>query len=284
MISKKILIYILAFLTFVGCTAESSETETIFVSIAPLKGIVGEIVGDDFNIEVLVPSGASPESFEPTPKQFIALNKAQFVFSVGLIDFEHTLLTKIDDRSKVIDLSRGIEIIAGSCSHNHGKHAHHSHGVDPHIWSSPQSLKIMAENAFEAICAVYPDSAKYKASYQALTECIDSLDKSVSAICETARNRYFVIYHPALTYLARDYGLEQVSIEHEGKEPSARYLAEIIARARKDGIRRVFYQSQFPKNVVETVARDIGATPVEIDPLSEDVFNNIEYITRLITE
>ena len=96
------------------------------------------IVGDDFKIEVLVPPGASPETFEPTPRQFVELNKAQLIFNVGLIDFETTLLGKVGDQAKVVNLSRGIDLIAGSCSLGHHGHDHgHAHGVDPHVWTSP---------------------------------------------------------------------------------------------------------------------------------------------------
>ncbi len=277
-------IYIILLLYSAGCTGSRKDSDrTIFVSIAPLKCIVHEIVGEDFDIEILVPSGASPESFEPTPKQFIALNSARLVFNVGLIDFERNLMSKISDPQKITDLSQGIELIAGSCSHNHHGHGCR-HGIDPHIWSSPQTLKIMARNAYEAIHKAYPDSVKYETAYIRLNERLEILDKRVSDMCANARNKYFIIYHPALTYFARDYGIEQVAIEHEGKEPSVKRLSDIIDKARRDNIGKVFYQTQFPRTVVETVASDIDAEPTEIDPLKEDVFENIESIARLITE
>lgn len=261
----------------------SNDKEKIFVSIAPLYQLVEGITGNDFDIEILVPAGASPESFEPTPRQFIALNGAKAVFAVGLIDFERNLLSKIEQQSKVIDLSQGIDLIAGSCSHNH--HGHHcAHGVDPHIWTSPVALKAMARSVYNAIATAYPDSVKYTANYQKLEARLDSLDSSVRTLCDNARVRQFIIYHPALTYLARDYGLEQVSIEHEGKEPSAKRLAGIIANARTKGIKRIFYQSTYPRSSVEVIADDIGAEAVEIDPLHEDIFANIVKMTRLITE
>lgn len=261
----------------------SDDKEKIFVSIAPLYQLVEGITGNDFDIEILVPAGASPESFEPTPRQFIALNGAKAVFAVGLIDFERNLLSKIEQQSKVIDLSQGIDLIAGSCSHNH--HGHHcAHGVDPHIWTSPVALKAMARSVYNAIATAYPDSVKYTANYQKLEARLNSLDSSVRTLCDNARVRQFIIYHPALTYLARDYGLEQVSIEHEGKEPSAKRLAGIIANARTKGINRIFYQSTYPRSSVEVIADDIGAEAVEIDPLHEDIFANIVKMTRLITE
>ena len=105
------------------------EEEMLYVSILPLKSSVGGIVGDDFDVRVLVPAGASPETFDSTPRHFVDLNRARLSFNVGLIDFETTLLGKIEARDKVVDLSRGIDLIAGSCSHAHNKVAR---GPSPH--------------------------------------------------------------------------------------------------------------------------------------------------------
>lgn len=275
-------IYIALSVSCVGNKNKSNE-KVIYVSIAPIKPIVEAIVGDDFKVEVLVPAGASPESFEPTPKQFIAMNKAQIVLGTGLLDFEQQLLKRIHNQSKIVDLSHGIVTISGSCSHtHHGKHCHH--GVDPHIWCSPKSLSIMARNAHNAIVAVMPDSLHYTTAYNALNERITALDKEVAELANNASLPYFIIYHPALTYLARDYGLEQVAIENDGKEASAKRIAQIISKARTDGIKSVFYQSEFPESSVKIVCEDIGANAVEINPLAEDIFTNIRKITRLITE
>lgn len=263
-------------------TAKQNE-RTMYVSIAPIKYIVDAIVGDDFDVEVLVPAGASPETFEPTPKQFISLNNSRLIFGTGLLDFEKNLLEKVQGHKKVVDLSKGIETIAGSCSHtHHGKHC--THGIDPHIWCAPKELMVMAENAFEAIRTAMPDSVKYEARYDALCQKLLDLDEEVGEMCRCSANQYFIIYHPALTYLARDYGLQQVAIENEGKEASAKHLAGIIDKARKDGVKRVFYQSQFPRSSVEIVCEDIGAEAVEINPLAEDVIDNIREIAFLITE
>ena len=256
---------------------------TMYVTIAPLTEVVATITGGDFAVEVLVPAGASPETFEPTPRQVIALNSTQAVFAVGLLDFERALTSRIADASKVVDLSRGIEPIAGSCAHEHHGHRH-AHGIDPHVWTSPRQLLTMTDNAYEAIRELYPDSVKYRSNYLVYRDKLRHLDAWCANTCAACRQRCFVVFHPALTYFARDYGIEQIAVEHEGKEPSARQLGEVIERARQSGVRRVFYQSQFPRSTVETVASDIGAECVEIDPLAADVTDNIMRITRLITE
>ncbi len=264
-----------------GVKSSAGGEETIYVSISPLKAIAEAIVGEDYPIAVLVPKGASPETFEPTPKQFVALNRAQLILNVGQIDFELTLLQKVERQEKVVDLSKGVELIAGSCSHSHAGHRH-THGIDPHIWTSPRELQTMARNAYEAIRALHPDSAKYEENYLRLDYRLKQLDRETGEKLSKHGVRYFLIYHPALTYYARAYGIEQLAIEHEGKEPSARRLAELIDRARKDGIRRVFYQSQFPASSVEIIARDLGGQAVAIDPLAEDLIENIERMTALI--
>lgn len=281
---RKIYIALLIAIVCGGCTSpRQTDGEPLYVSILPLRSLVQGIVGDDFDIEVLVPPGASPETFEPTPRQFVGLNKARMVFNVGLIDFENTLLAKVEDQEKVVNLSRGIELIAGTCSH--GSHGHtHTHGIDPHVWTSPRALQKMAENAYEAIRKAYPDSVKYETNYRLLQQELKALDERTAARIAASDVEYFIIYHPALTYYARDYGLRQIAIEADGKEPSAKQLTQIIRQAREDGVRRILYQSQFPASAVEVIARDIDAQYVEVDPLREDVIANIEEITGIITQ
>lgn len=290
----KFLLAALAALGLGACSTQLQNQEPrCFVSILPLKYIVEEIVGQDLQINVLVPAGASPETFEPTPRQFVDLNKALLIFNVGLIDFETSLINKIQDQTKVVNLSRGIDLIEGCCSH--GKHPlqpdsaenrtkPHAHGIDPHVWTSPKALQIMAKNAFEAIEAQFPDSTKYRENYLNLIEKLKSLDRQTHDKIIRSGVKYFIVYHPALTYYARDYGIRQVAIEADGKDPSARQIGEIIRNARNDGVNKIFYQNQFPKSVVEIIARDIDARYIEIDPLAEQVIENINHITDLITQ
>lgn len=279
---KRYLIYIAALLLAVGCTTPPPQpTEpTIYVSIAPLRSLVEAITEQDFPVEVLVPAGASPENFELTPKQYIALNEAQWIFSTGLITFETTLLHKLPEEARIIDLSRGIKPIAGTCSHHHHGHAH---GVDPHTWTSPRALQLMSRTIYEAIHNEHPDSVRYTQNFNRLQERLEALDRAIEAQITASGVEQFIVYHPALTYYARDYGLRQISIEEEGKEPSAKRLAELIRTARAEGIRTVLVQHQFPRSSVEAVANDMEAEVVEFDPLAENVIENIAHITNLIT-
>ena len=295
-------------LLFVGCAERKVTVENrAVVSIAPLKPLVESILGDDFEISVLVPQGASPETFEPTPKQLREVETARFVFGTGLLEFEQELLHRIARNEQIINLSQGIDIIAGTCSHAHHTHSaecqhhhdnhhhdnhhhdnhhhdNHAQGVDPHIWCSPKSLGKMAENIHNAIALEMPDSTKYEDRYTTLCIKLLELNEEVAEMCHQSPCNIFVIYHPALTYLARDYGLTQIAVEMEGKEPSAKHLARIIEQARNAGVKHILYQSEFPASSVEVICKDINANAVEINPLDEDIFTNIRHIVTLITE
>ncbi len=290
MTSIKTLVIALISLLFAACSNNITTVENCaVVSIAPIKPLVESILGDDFEVIVLVPQGASPETFEPTSKQLQKVESARFVFGTGLLEFEQELLHRVARKEQIVNLSQGIDVIAGSCSHAHHSHAHnhscgHAHGVDPHIWCSPKSLIKMSQNIYSAIITEMPDSMKYKMAYNDLIIKLSDLHKTVADKCSPKLNTAFMIYHPALTYLARDYGLKQIAIENEGKEPSAKHIANIIEQARQKGIKHIFYQSEFPASSVEIICKDIDATAVEINLLAEDIVENIDHIVTLITE
>jgi zinc transport system substrate-binding protein len=142
----------------------------------------------------------------------------------------------------------------------------------------------MTDNAYKAISADMPDSLHYAENYNKLCVKVLELEEEVAEIFHSGKQSAFIIYHPALTYLARDYDLKQIAIEEHGKEPSVRRIGEIIEYARKEGIKRVLYQSELPASSVEVICKDSGAQAVEINPLAEDIFANIRTITTLIAE
>lgn len=254
---------------------------TVVATIEPVRFLIDNITGGDLKVVTLVPPGASPETYEPTASQIIAAEKAALVFTTGLIDFEKALLGRLPDKARFVDLGKGIETIEGACSHIHGAEGH-SHGVDPHIWMSPRALVRMAANAYERIAALYPDSVSWAGNYARLDSTLRALDRQTGEKIAASGVRSFVIFHPGLTYFARDYGLRQIALEHEGKEPSARQLRGAIEEARSEGIGKVFYQSEFPLHTVEVAAAGIGAEPVLIDILGYDVAANISTVTDLI--
>lgn len=259
-----------------------SSRQLIIASIPPIKYIVDEITGKSIDVEVLLPDGASPETYELTAKQMNDMTSANAVLTTGLIDFETSLVGKLTT-NHIISLSVGVNLIEGHCSHNHN-HSHHGHGTDPHIWTSPKQLRIMAENAYDALSLLYPDSTNFSTNYKQLQDKINDLDQYVAAKIKSSGRKSFLIYHPAMTYYSADYGIEQISIEDDGKEPSATHLKNIITRAKTEGLTKILYQAQFSASTTKTIAKDINGESVIINPLDEDIIANTIKITDIITE
>lgn len=281
---KKLTLLFLGLMLLMGCQTAQKSTpeETIYVTIAPLKGMVEKIVGPDYPIEVLVPAGSSPESYEPTARQIADLKRAPLILTIGWLDFEKNLLRDFEGSDRVVKLCRGIRPIVGSCSHHTSQGRHRHIGYDPHIWTSPRELQKISERTFKAIQKLHPDSTHYMIGYLKLRARITALDQLAEQQIAQSGVKSFLIYHPAFTYYARAYGIEQVAIEHEGKEPSARRLSEIIEAGRAEGVRHIFYQSQYPASTVETIASDLGAEAVAVNPLNEDIISEILRFTNLL--
>ena len=273
------------------CTKPQSNHPSISVSIAPLQYITEQIADSDFRINVLVPSGASPETYEPSPAQMQQVAQSQFYIHTGLIDFERNLEQAIRNNMpdvQQINVSEGVELIAGDCGHNHQnnseKLAHDHEDSATHIWNSPRAVKQIAATIYEALARQYPDSTRYKDNYHRFISRLDSLDSKLTALFGPNTHHAFIIYHPALTYLARDYGLKQIALENEGKEPSAEHMRRIIDTARNLNLTKLFYQRQFSKSTVDALARELNIPAVPIDPLAPDVINNTLEISKLIAQ
>ena len=270
----------IALLSVACATQKSGDNEkTIFVTIAPLQHLAEELTCGDFSVELLVKQGASPETFEPTSSDIARLSDAELVFSTGLISFEHSLTHNLGDM--VVDLSEGITTLGGTCSHHH---CNHSHGIDPHIWTSPRELHTMVGNMHRALMSRYPDSTKYNDAAERIIARIDSLDSYCQARLGDGTKRAIMIYHPAYTYLAHNYNIEQIAIENEGKEPTAKHLIELVERGRQMGIRTIFHQPQYSASKIGSIADELNAEIVVTDPLSFDIESEIRRVVDLISK
>ena len=281
----------------------------VFVSILPQAYFLERVGGDLVDVSVMVGPGHSPHTYEPGPKQMYELSQAKLYFRIG-VDFEKVWMeriSKINPNMKVVDTRHGIELLPMKAHHHeerhglHGRHQekdqdehhrHNGHGErgsahhhrakglkDPHIWLSLRLVKIQAETIFEALAAGDPaHRAYYLENLKALERDLDELDKEIAQSLKKAKTGKFMVFHPAWGYFARDYGLEQIPIEIEGKEPTAKDLIRIIQEAKEEGIGIIFVQKQFSKTSAETVARAIGGKVVHVDPLARDYLKNMKEI------
>lgn len=255
-----------------SCGRHSAETDNmiITVSISPFKYFVEEIAGDDFKVNVMVPSGADAHTYEPVPGQINNLRKSSAYISNGYLSFEMTWLERFYETNRTMKrLSLGEKIDPLVSDHRH--EGEHLESIDPHYWVSPKCAMIIASSVKDLLCELNPvQKKKYQDNYQILLSKIEAADENARELFSASKNKSFMIYHPNLGYLARDYGLEEIAVEYEGKEPPPSRMKDLIDLARKDGLKTIFVQREYDTKNAKAIAGEIGADLVIIDPLSED--------------
>ena len=269
----KKLIYILTLFILSACgnTTQKSEKPILTVTLEPLRYFTESIVGDNYEVVSMVPKGSSPESYDPTPQQLVNLSKSQAYLRIGYIGFEQAWMKKLEancPNMKVYDTSKGIDLIRDK-GHWHGDHFHEG-GVEPHVWNSTQNALIIADNIYQALCELDSTHQEdYQKRLDVLKQTIRQTDANLRTLLENADST-FLIYHPALSYFARDYGLKQVSIEEGGKEPSPAQLKALIETCRNENVHTIFVQQEFDQRNAQLIANELGVNIVSINPLSYD--------------
>ena len=249
-------------------TDNVNEQKTVTVSIEPLRYLTEQIAGPTIKVNTLVPKGSSPETYEPTPSQMEQLGKSMIFFSIGDLGFERTWLNRLQQAAPQTAFIRTSE---GILPLDNQHHAEDGHQADPHVWTSPENMKIIARNICMALCqADTANSTLFRTGLQQTLTDIEQIADSIRHLTDSLHQRAFLIYHPALTYFAREYRLEQVAIETDGKEPSPAQLARLIDECRKRQIRIILVQQEFDRKNAEMIAKEIHATIHTINPLAYD--------------
>lgn len=271
---RRFLIYSLL-LFLVGCNRAGSggDTRIITVTISPLKYFVEAIGGNDFIVNVMVPAGASPHTYEPMPDQIVGLSKSIAFVSDGYLGFELTWMDRfkeINPGMKHLVLAESQDLIFSEAAPEIADEHQHE-GVDPHFWISPVSGRIIAESVKNLLVELYPEHNElYNKNLASLLDTIDTLDNKAKELLSGLPERSFMIFHPALAYIARDYNLNQIAVEYEGKEPSPSQLKDIIDLGKSTKTKFIIIQKEFDRKYADEIALEIGAKVYVIDPLSED--------------
>lgn len=254
----------------------------ITVTIEPLRYLTEAIAGEKFAVESMVPKGSSPEMYDPAPRQLVELSKSKAYFRVGYVDFERVWMDRLAANApgmRVFDLSEGVALL-----HEDASHGHHVGGVEPHIWMSAGNALVISANITDALCRLDSVHAPfYRHRLDSLSQVIRDMDAEIREMLAGAP-RSFMIYHPALSYFARDYGLRQYALEEGGKEPSPSYLKGLADVCRREGIRVVFMQPEFDARNAEVVAEQTKARLVQVNPLAYDWRREMLAVARALKE
>ncbi len=265
---------------FSSCSSHQPKKKQslLMVSIEPLRYFTEQIAGDKFQVQSIVPEGYNPETYKPTAKQLISLSHCMAFFKIGQLGFETTWLEdacKEQPDLRIFDTSDSLR--------------NNANGIplatfDPHTWTSPQSAILICQSICQALCTM--DSLHtgfYHDNLKQLIARFEKTDQEIHQILTDLPCRTFITVHPSLTYFAQAYGLKQLSIEKDGKEPTASDIKDLIRQSREDGHPVILIQKQFAKSQAEIIAKETGSSIASINPLGyhwEEEMVNIAKIIR----
>lgn len=279
-------------LSFVLAIPVFSANLTVAVSLQPYSNVVKEIGGNEVQVVAMLPPGADPHTFEPKPASLREFAKATVYFSDGS-GMDAAWLPRFKGVNKnvnVISLAQGITWLEEDEPHHEGEVHHDAHHdgdeeMDPHLWTSPVQMMLIAENVCQALMSL---DAAHKDLYRKRTDDLKSrlgnLDMELRQSIDKlpANGRSFIVFHPAYGYFARDYGMKQLTVEVDGKEPKPRDLANLVKTGKSNNVHIVFVQPQFSKRAAATLAKELQACILDTDPLSYDYEGNIRKLLSAI--
>ncbi len=282
-----LMLFSVVFILVPACTSvkiAGSDRLVVAVSVLPQLELVQAVGGDTVEVVVMVPPGAAPHTYEVKPDQMVLLSKAVMYAKVGSgLQFELVWmdkLAKINSKMLIVDCARGIQLEEMSDDHAHEDYVDE---LDPHIWLSVKNAQIMVKNICRGLVEIDPgNAAYYEENRDAYLDKLSQLDRDLEQGLAGVQNRTFIVFHPAFGYFARDYGLRQVAIEQNGKEPTADYIVRLIDEARAANIKVVFVSAQFNSRSAEIIAREIGGRVAMVDPLAMDYVANMRSIEQAL--
>lgn len=263
------------------------------VSILPEQTFVKAIGGDKVNVSLMVLPGNSPHTYEPKPSQMKDVAKADLYFAIG-VEFENVWLSKfknLNNTMKVIDLTHNIQMLKMQAHEEHDEHGHQEHdenkehkGNDPHIWTSPENVKIIAENIYEALAKADPaNESYYKQNYNKFISLIAETDRKIKSILSNRpKGTKFMVFHPSWGYFAEAYGLKQLPVELEGKSPKPKELINLIKEAREEQISAIFTQPEFSDSIAKVMANELHIEVIKVSPLAPNWSENLINIAHAI--
>lgn len=273
-----------ALLLFSPTLWAAEPSHYVLVSVAPHKFFAEKIGGDTITVGLMVPAGASSHTYEPTPKQMITASRADIWFCIGESFEERAIrsLTAYNSTMQIVNMRKNVDMINADPQSGHCCCCH-ANSQDLHFWLSARQAKIQANTIAEVLSERYPEHAvTYRQRLASLVQELDALDQEIIALLKPLKNRNILVSHPAYAYFCRDYNLNQMSIEFEGKDPTPQQLTMLLQRARAASIHKVLIQAQYPSKGARLFAQQVNATVIMLDPYAEDYMNSMREIAQQI--
>ncbi len=290
-----VLCWVVLFLCVCGCIEQQevspSHSLVVACTIPPQEEFIRAVAGDyPVSVLVMVPPGASPHTFEPTPSQIAGLESADLYIALGSgIEFENRWMERITRTypdMPIINASHTIVVHRVAHTHEHeGEEAdQESDHFDPHVWLSLQNAARIVNTTAEAMADARPEMRDtFYSNRDKYLENLADIDQEIRESFKELKSRTILVFHPAFGYFCRDYDLTQMAVEENGREPSAKQLADLIRKAKSMGITIVFAEPEESTKQAETLARELNGTMVLISPLAGDYLENMRQIAERIS-
>ncbi|MDH5202407.1 MAG: metal ABC transporter substrate-binding protein [Nitrospirota bacterium] len=273
----KNLIIVIALTLFVMIDGHCNAGEIkVIASIIPLADFAKQVGGDRVEVKLLLPPGASPHTYEPTPKSIKDVTDAKVFIKIGAgLEFWAEKIVKASGNRGliIVDSSKGIQLIGDDHSHHPSpvtRHPSPHSYADPHIWLDPVVANDIVTKIEKALIEADPANVEfYKKNASLYREKLSQLDKEISDKIKTFRIKEYVTFHPAWGYFSKRYGLRVAGVIEEmpGKEPSPKHVARIGEEVKRIGSRVIFAEPQFNPKIAEAIARESGARVLYLDPI-----------------
>lgn len=280
----------LALFIVIGMNSLYAKVNAV-VSILPQKTFVEAIGGDKVNVSLMVTPGNSPHTYEPKPSQMKEIANANVYFTIG-VEFEEAWLPKFtsqNEKMEVVHIDHSIQKIEMKEHHHEEKHAIEAHHDDheerdPHIWTSPANVKLIAKNIYQSLIKIDPkNKAYYLENYKKLMTHIDETDIEITnLLIDLPTERTFMVFHPAWGYFARDYGLTQIAIEVSGKSPKPKQVMLLIKKAKEERVSAVFTAPEFSEKVAQEIANELHIPVIKVSPLNPKWSQNLINLAKAI--
>jgi zinc transport system substrate-binding protein len=283
MFNKKIIISIL--FTFILITTIFStnivlaNNLNIAVTIVPQREFVKAIAGDEVKVTVMIPPGYSPGNYAPKPQELTSLTDSSIYFSMGVPADLQNILPKVKQFNPNIKVVKVFERV----NTKYPDRMFTNDSRDPHIWLSLKRVEYMVEIIRDELIDLKPENKeKYIKNSAIYIEKIKSTKQEIQEILKNKKDNYLLVYHPSFGYLADEFNLEMISIEKEGKDATPKQLQDIIDFAKENDIKTIYHQAEIDSRQTESLAEEINADLVKLDPLAENYLENMVEMAKKI--
>ncbi|MGR3912281.1 MAG: zinc ABC transporter substrate-binding protein [Candidatus Rhabdochlamydia sp.] len=268
-----------------SCSREIKPSQSSILVTIPVYAAVVETLTDHLiDVQVLVPPGSDPHTYEPKPDQIRHFTEAKVWFRIGE-SIEAKMVSFLEGYGvDIINLSEGKKMLCEEAHHHHGHHHHHEE-KDLHLWMDPTLLAEQVGDIRDHLIPHFPHMKRQiEQNAASMIEKLSQLDRELAAKLLPFKGYSLMVSHPAFGYFCNRYHLHQISIEIEGKDPLPQDIAMLMQVDHAKLIPFIIIEPQYSSKGATLIGEKLSLTCEEIDPYSPYYFSMLERLSDLIQE